>query len=305
MSDRKPPESPYRGPQGPKRDKRERERDRAADAPRDASRDRPRRAMAPREREVPEAPKPPQEQRLYGLNACLAAFSHRPESLRKVWLLESRIPAMKSVLAWCVKHRLGYTLVEAEDLERLSGSAHHEGVVFGMLPAEELSASAWLRDLAPGPQLAVWLDGVGNPHNFGAIARSAAHFGATALLLPRESSLAWSGAAARVAEGGAEAIPLVRLGRSDNAIAQLVSAGFILAATDVRQGQSLFATRLPERLVLVLGAEHGGVDPVLAQASQLRLSLPGSGAVESLNVAAAAAVLMAEGRRQRAAPRGR
>lgn len=304
MSDRKPPESPYRGPQGPKRDKRERERDRAA-APRVAAQERPRRAMVPREREVPEAPKPPQEQRLHGLNACLAAFAHRPESLRKVWLLESRIPALKAVLAWCVKHRLGYTLVEAEDLERLSGSAHHEGVVFGMLPAEELSASAWLRGLAQGPQLAVWLDGVGNPHNFGAIARSAAHFGATALLLPRESSLAWSGAAARVAEGGAEAIPLVRLGRSDNAVAQLLSAGFTLAATDVRQGQSLFATRLPERLVLVLGAEHGGVDPVLAQACQLRLSIPGSGAVESLNVAAAAAVLMAEWRRQRAAPRAR
>jgi TrmH RNA methyltransferase len=318
MTERKPP-SPYRGPpSGPRPDKRERERQRAgqADRPERARherdpRPRPERDSRPRPERAYEShattpeshePKAPQEQRLYGLNACLAAFKHRPEALRKVWLLESRIPALKAVLAWCVQHRLGYTIVEGDDLERLSGSAHHEGVVFGMLPAPEPTLAAWLRELPAGPCIALWLDGVGNPHNFGAIARSAAHFGASALLLPKASALGWSGAAARVAEGGAEALPLVRLGRSDNAIAQLASAGFVLAATDVRQGRSLHSAKLPERLVLVLGAEQGGVDPALAQACELKLTIPGSGAVESLNVAAAAAVLLSEWRRQRATP---
>ena len=310
MTERKPP-SPYRGPpSGPRPDKRERERQRAGQPergerarPEAGSRARPERAHESR-MPAPETaePKAPQEQRLYGLNACLAAFRHRPEALRKVWLLESRIPALKAVLAWCVQHRLGYTIVEGDDLERLSGSAHHEGVVFGMMPAPEPSLSSWLRELPAGPCIALWLDGVGNPHNFGAIARSAAHFGASALLLPKASALGWSGAAARVAEGGAEALPLVRLGRSDNAIAQLGSAGFVLAATDVRQGRSLYATKLPERIVLVLGAEQGGVDPALAQACEVKLVIPGSGAVESLNVAAAAAVLLSEWRRQRATP---
>lgn len=235
---------------------------------------------------------------MYGLNACLALFAHRPQALRKVWLLESRIPALKPVLAFCVKNRLGYTVVEAEDLERLSGSAHHEGVVFGAMPAEELTLSDWLRDLPAGPQLAIWLDGVGNPHNFGAIARSAAHFGAAGILLPRESTLTLSGAAARVAEGGAEALPLVRLGRSDNAIAQLAAAGFTVASTTVRGGQSLYATQLPSRLVLLMGAEQAGVDPALAQASTLKLLIPGTGAVESLNVASATSVLLSEWRRQ-------
>ena len=318
MTERKPP-SPYRGPpSGPRPDKRERERQRAphaarAEHARPGAEDRDRRERAHASRTThhdagtshrePVEPRAPQEQRLYGLNACLAAFRHRPEALRKVWLLESRIPALKAVLAWCVQHRLGYTIVEADDLERLSGSAHHEGVVFGMLPAPEPTLSAWLRDLHAGPCIALWLDGVGNPHNFGAIARSAAHFGASALLLPKASALGWSGAAARVAEGGAEALPLVRLGRSDNAIAQLASAGFVLAATDVRQGRSLHAAKLPERLVLVLGAEQGGVDPALAQACELKLIIPGSGAVESLNVAAAAAVLLSEWRRQRGTSR--
>ena len=62
----------------------------------------------------------PREQRLYGLNACLAMFARRPGDLRKVWLLESRIPQFKAVLAHCVKHRIGYTVVdEADKIQRL------------------------------------------------------------------------------------------------------------------------------------------------------------------------------------------
>jgi TrmH RNA methyltransferase len=241
----------------------------------------------------------PREQRLYGLNACLAIFAKRPGAIRKVWLAEARIPKLKAVLAHCVQQRLGYTIVEDADLERLSGSAHHEGVCFAVLPAEELSLSAWLRDLPPGPATALWLDGVGNPHNFGAILRSAAHFGAAGVLLPRHSELSLSGAAARIAEGGAEQVPMVRLGRSDNAIAQLQSASFVLAATVVRGGSALYSTNLPDRLVLVIGAEQLGVTEELARAATLRLAIPGSGRVESLNVAAATAVFLGEWWRQR------
>jgi TrmH RNA methyltransferase len=314
MTDRDPPpDSPYRGPPKQRLDKRARERaqrDAGSRGPSPARHHAPPRGPSPPRRDTPpRGPSqahaaenaergPPEEQRFYGLNACLSLFRQRPDALRKLWLLESRIPALKPLLAWCATQRLGYTIVAAEDLERLSGSQHHEGVVFGAMPPPEHTLSDWLRGLAPGPQLALWLDGVGNPHNLGAILRSAAHFGVAGLLLPRGASLALSGAAARVAEGGAEAVPLVRLGRSDNAIAQLQSTGFVLAATVVRGGEPLHGARLPSRLVLVMGAEQSGVDPALAQASRLRISIPGTGAVESLNVAAATAVLLSEWRRQ-------
>lgn len=304
----KPPSSgdnPYRGPSGKRPDKRERERLReqrpVEQRPLEQHAEQPqRRAQVPESvpERMPGAPKALREQRLYGVNACLAMFAARPQDLRKVWLLQTRLHTLKAVLAFCVQHRMGYSVVEPEDLERLSGSSHHEGVVFGALPASEQNLSDWLRDLPAGPQLAIWLDGVGNPHNLGAILRSAAHFAAAAVLLPREAELALSGAAARVAEGGAEALPLVRLGRSDNAIAQLVSAGFVLAATVVRGGESLYATPLPERMVLVMGAEQVGIDPSLAQTATRLLEIPGSGRVDSLNVASASAVFLSEWRRQ-------
>lgn len=233
------------------------------------------------------------EVRLYGLNAVRATFARRPEALRKLYLSQARVAELKPLLQWCVAQRVGYRVVEDADLQKLAASSHHEGVVADVLREEPLPLSTWLRDLPAGPQCALWLDGVGNPHNLGAILRSAAHFGVAAVLLPKTSTLALSGAAARVAEGGAEAVPFVRLGREDNTLAQLRGAGFMLAATVVDNGEDVFAAPLPERLVYVLGAEGEGMDRALADACDRRLSIPGTGAVESLNVAAATAVLLA------------
>jgi len=270
---------------------------------------RPPRAPAPRhEQSRHEAPRherddaPPHsaraqreaELRLYGLNAVQAVFAKRPQALRKLYLSAARIPQLQPLLKWCVANRVGYRVVEEADLQKLAASSHHEGVVAEVLREEPQPLSNWLRDLPAGRQCALWLDGVGNPHNLGAILRSAAHFGVSAILLPKHSTLALSGAAARVAEGGAEALPFVRLGREDNSLAQLRSAGFQLAATVVRGGSDLFTAKLPQRLIYVLGAEGAGMSAELAGACDLKLSIPGSGAVESLNVASATAVLLAQ-----------
>lgn len=257
-----------------------------------------RRPTAVPERRAPDDPAPSEdgkaaELRLHGLNAVLAVHARRPGAVRKLWLREDRIPALQPLLKWCAAHRVGYRVVEEEDLRKLAASTHHEGVVADVLREEPQSLTAWLRALLEGPCCALWLDGVGNPHNLGAILRTAAHFGVGAVLLPKDAALALSGAAARVAEGGAEAVPFLRMGRSDNAVAQLRGAGFRLAATVVRGGGDLFSAALPDRLVYVLGAEGEGMDPALAGACDLRLSIPGTGAVESLNVSAATAVLLA------------
>ncbi|HYQ25226.1 MAG TPA: TrmH family RNA methyltransferase [Stenotrophomonas sp.] len=234
------------------------------------------------------------ELRLFGLNAVLAAFEARPQALRKLYLLEARIPRLQPLLKWCVANRVGYRVVEDGDLNKLAGTTHHEGVVADVLRAPVMPLAQWLQQVGEGPALALWLDGVGNPHNLGAILRSAAHFGAKALLLPAGSTLALSGAAARVAEGGAEALPLVQLPDDASAMAQLRAAGFGLAATLVEGGQDVFRAELPARLVYVMGAEGEGMDRALASQCDQQVSIPGSGAVESLNVASATAVLLAQ-----------
>lgn len=238
------------------------------------------------------------ELRLHGLNACLIAFQRRPQDLRKVYLSEARLGVLREVLAFCVNRRLGYRVVEDEDLRRLSGSSHHEGVVFDMRPPQVPTLETLISGLAGRPALLLYLDGVGNPHNLGAVLRSAAHFGVAAVLLPPGSGLALSGAACRVAEGGAEAVPLLRLADAAQAMARLRDAGFRFAATLPRGGADVFRAELPEKLVLVFGAEQQGMSRALVDECELALGIPGSGAVESLNIASAAAVFVAEWRRR-------
>jgi len=246
-------------------------------------------------------PRRNEEIRIYGLNACRALFARRPHDLRKVYLLASRIPELQPVLAWCVQKRLGYRVVGNADLDKLTATQHHEGVCFETRRAEFSTLSNLLQRVprAPQPALLAWLDGVGNPHNLGAVWRSAANFGAHAIILPSDSTLAASGAAYRVAEGGAEAVPLARIVPGEDAIGALRNAGCLIAATVPREGESLYSARLPARVVFVLGAEGSGLRQGLVDRADLHLTIPGSGAVESLNVAASAAVLFGEYWRQR------
>ena len=239
------------------------------------------------------------EARLYGLNACLAAFAKRPDALRKVYLTEARIPQLKNVLAWCVKQRLGYRIVDESDLDKLTASRHHEGVCFDLLRAPPVGLEPLLASLptAPSPSLLLWLDGVGNPHNLGALLRSAAHFGVGGVLVPAASGLDVSGAAARVAEGAAEAVPFVQADAA-TALAALRAHGFALAATVPNGGSPLYARALPQRLILVFGAEREGMSAAMLEHADLRLTIPGSGAIESLNVAASVAVVLGEYWRQ-------
>lgn len=244
--------------------------------------------------------RPSGEMRLYGVNACLAAFARRPEQLRKAYLLESRIVEVKPVLAWCVKHKLGYRVVENSDLDKLTGSRHHEGICFEMLRPAALSLDDLLaaQPKPPAPSLLIWLDGVGNPHNLGALLRSAAHFGVAGVIVPAASSLDMSGAAARVAEGGAEVVPLVRVEDEVAALLSLRDAGYRITATLPRGGENLYATRLEPRKVLVFGAEGEGMSNSLVEAADHKVSIPGSGIVDSLNISVSAAVVLGEYWRQ-------
>lgn len=247
--------------------------------------------------------KPDQRQRelrVFGLNACLAVFRQRPAAIRKVWLHESRLPVLREVLRDCAARRTGYRVVAGEDLERLTGSQHHEGVCFEVLRPQAPPLAALLDGVAGRPAQLVLLEGVGNPHNLGAILRSAAHFGVAAVLAEGAQAPALSGAACRVAEGGAEHVPLLRVDATGMAL--LARAGFVPVATVVRGGASLHGTALPPRILWLLGAEGAGLSAARQSAAPLAVRIPGSGAVDSLNVAAAAAVLFGEHLRQHPLP---
>jgi TrmH RNA methyltransferase len=234
------------------------------------------------------------ESRIHGAHACRALVERRRDDVRQVFLTEERARQLGDLLRWCARQRRPYRIVKDEDLERLTESRHHEGICIVARTPPPARLTEVLA--APGPAVILGLVGVANPHNVGAILRSAAHFGARAVLVPGPPGRL-PAAAARTAQGGAEWVPFIQQ-PLEPALAAARKAGFSVAATAVRGGRDLQRAPLPARLLLLIGAEDVGLPAEVAGQADVTVSIPGTGRVDSLNVAAATAVLLAEFWRQ-------
>ncbi len=243
------------------------------------------------------------ELKYYGTAACLALWQHRPHDIIRVYLEEERVPQFSPLLKWAAAQRKAYHLVNADDLERLTESVHHQGICILAREHLGLSFNEWLPLLRDetDPQLLLYLDGVENPHNLGALLRSCAHFGIRYVLGAADRLPKLSPSACRVAEGGAESVMLIRLSHTARQLRQLQDLGYQLLGTHVRQGKSVYAHTFGARGILILGSEVDGIAPALAKTSDALLTIPGSGQVESLNVSVAFAVFAGEYFRQQGA----
>lgn len=237
----------------------------------------------------PVARRPDDELLVYGRNACLAIAQGRPDDLIKAWVLSSEVKRFGPLLKACASRRRAYHVVEAEELEAVSGSRHHEGVVVLVHPWRP-RFGAWLSTLTSGACCVLALDRVQNPHNLGAILRTAAHFGIPGVVV-EEGDVRLTAAAYRTAEGGAEVVPVLEVPALPKALKALQQAGLTVVATSGRAEHRLWDDPLPSRVVFLLGSEGEGLAPALLKLADQTLAIPGTGAVESLNVSAATAIL--------------
>lgn len=236
------------------------------------------------------------EVKLYGLHACLAVFRFRPDDIVRVYAAPYRKKECGELLKFCADRRLAYHLIEDEELEKVAGSLHHEGLCMLVREAKQPQFFDWLADLNKDSKRSatlLYLEGVENPHNFGAILRVCAHFGVSAVLLSSQSELSLAGAASRVAEGGAEVVPILYLDNPARDLAKLRSTGFSLVATVVKEAPSIFKYAWPKRTVIMFGSEAKGLSSTARSVADAQLTIPGTGQVESLNVACSTAVVLA------------
>lgn len=236
------------------------------------------------------------EETYHGGRACEAVFARRPQDIVRVYLTAEQQRRFAPLLAYCAAERRGFQVVESENLARISGSHHHEGIAILARACPRWSAADLVR-AADSNRLAgplVYLDGVQNPHNLGAILRTAAHFGSGALLGRRGELPPLSPAAVRVAEGAAECVPVCDLDDAAASLVRLKSQGFRVVTTSSHSGAPAAAARLGRKVVLVLGSEGQGVSKSIAALADLAVRIPGTGAVESLNVSVACGILLAE-----------
>ncbi len=192
-----------------------------------------------------------------------------------------------------------YRCVEPAELEKIAGSVHHGGIV-AVVPGPVWRSptasdiSTWLRR---GDAL-VLLDRIGNAHNFGALARTAAFFGVPRIIYSEEDGSARPGDAAyRIAEGGLDHLEVWRVRSLETFIRELTAAGYEVFGAATRGGELRprgASSAKPAGRALVLGNEEHGLSPGVAAACTRLVTIPGAGGVESLNVSVAGALLIWE-----------
>ncbi len=230
-----------------------------------------------------------------GFHAVLAAVEQTPERVEVVLLADGAGGRGRRILEAAVRRRLRVRPAARRDLDEVAGGVAHNGFAARLTPVPLADPSALLA--APGEALIVGLDSVEDGHNVGAVVRVAAAFALAGVVLGGPHPPPLGGAAAKVAAG---TLPLVRVGRvgslGDWARAAR-EAGFWVFGADA-QGRPLDAVKLPERLVLCLGAEGAGLRAKTRAAVDEIVAIPLAAAVESLNLAVAAGILAWEWRRR-------
>ncbi|WP_198371723.1 TrmH family RNA methyltransferase [Roseomonas rosulenta] len=228
-----------------------------------------------------------------GPAAVAAVFAHRPQDVMRLFHTAERRREAGPHCAALARLRRPYREVVAADLARIAGTQHHGGIVALALPrAVPAIDTRDLPEAVRSARVTPVLDGIGNPHNLGAIARSAAFFGCRAMVLsgdPRQAGL--SDAAFRTAEGGLEALELYRAADLP-LLLRALPAGIVSVAAVARGGAPPAAVPRGAPVLLVLGNEESGLAAPTIAACALRVTLPPTGPVESLNVSVAAAVLI-------------
>jgi RNA methyltransferase, TrmH family len=236
--------------------------------------------------------------RLCGLAAVRARFARAPASIERLFFdypTSRAVGVMSRVLA---KAKKVYRCVEPAELEKIAGTVHHGGIVAVVdEPPLRTVGAAEVRGWAHRREPLLLLDRVGNAHNLGAIARTAAFFGVPRIVIPDDPRAARpNDAAYRVAEGGLEHVEVWLAPQLEKLAIDLVRAGYEVVGAATRGGRSDSgrAGSGTKPVALCLGNEEEGLAPEVLRACSVRVTLPGSGNVESLNVSAAAAVLMWE-----------
>jgi TrmH RNA methyltransferase len=232
---------------------------------------------------------------VYGLRAGLSVFARRRDDIVRIAYGRGVEAEVAELVRWAASARVPCHELPGGEIERLAQSTHHEDLCVLARPRRWVPAADLAERLAREHGAAVALDRVRNPYNVGAILRSAAFFGVDAALLGAPAPHpALAPDAVRVAEGGAESLALSRTTDLAETLARLRARGVRVVGADGAAPASAIGFAFARPAVLVLGHEREGMSERVRAQCDAIVAIPGTGAVESLNVAVAAGVLIAE-----------
>ena len=237
---------------------------------------------------------------IYGLNAVAEAIKARGRAFQWVGLAKERHDLrLQRIIEECRKLGVPVRFLQRTELDRLAGNAAHQGVV-AVTSAKQYSGLADVVDAKRGAySLIVVLDGVEDPHNLGAILRTADAAGADGVIIPERRAAAVTGVVTKTSAGASEHLPIAKVTNIARTVEELKERNIWVAGLDERGSQTYDTLDYNMDSAIVLGAEGKGVHDLVRKKCDFLVSIPMLGKVSSLNVSVAAGVVLYEIVRQR------
>lgn len=209
-------------------------------------------------------------------------------------------PRARSIMSLAVDHKIRTDRVGEHELDRQAPD--HRGIalfVESKGPVNEITVKQFLEDLDEGSgALVVLLDGITDPHNYGAILRSCDQFGVNLVVVGNRRSAKDAEVVSKTSAGAAAWVPIAGVSNLARVAEQLKEAGFWLYGADMA-GKPVYDVDLKGRTAIILGSEGAGLSRLLRETCDAMIAIPSKGRIDSLNVSVAAGVLLYEALRQR------
>lgn len=241
---------------------------------------------------------------LFGVNPVLEKLKASPQEVFEVLMVKEQMrPAMRLIEAEAKGRGLPVRYVAADLLDRLTAGQRHQGVAarvaaYAYQPFEELLAEL---PSSPGRNLILFLDGITDPGNFGALLRSAEGAGVRHVVVPKDRSAGVTPAVAKASAGAVHYLRISRVANLRRALTDLKERDYWVVGLDEGAKESLYDRVYPEKLVAVLGAEGSGIRPLIKRECDFLAAIPMRGKISSLNVAVAGGIFLYEIVRKRGA----
>jgi 23S rRNA (guanosine2251-2'-O)-methyltransferase len=237
---------------------------------------------------------------LYGINTVAEALKARGRAFEWIGVATERKDIrLKRVIDECRKIGVQVRFLSRVELDRLAGNAAHQGLV-AVTSAKQYNDLDDLLAARRGEQsLIVVLDGVEDPHNLGAILRTADAAGADGVVVPDRRAAGVTGTVAKVSAGASEHLPIAKVTNISRSLEELKSNDLWIVGLDERGPQTYDAIDYNMHCAVVLGAEGKGLHDLVRKHCDFLVSIPMLGKVPSLNVSVAAGIVLFEVVRQR------
>jgi 23S rRNA (guanosine2251-2'-O)-methyltransferase len=234
---------------------------------------------------------------VFGIHAVLEALN--AGNVEKVCLERGqKNPRIREILDLSRQKHVPVSMEEREWLDRKSAGERHQGALCYVAEMPTIAAEDVIGGAA-APGLVLVLDGIEDPHNLGAVLRSAEVAGADGVLLPQRRSAPLSATAVKASAGAASHLKVARVTNIANAIGQLKEAGYWITGFDAAAGRPLWEIDFTGPTALVLGGEGSGLHRLVKEKCDFLASIPMRGRVASYNVSVAAGIALYEVLRQR------